>query len=57
MRAGVGDLRDRCHLEHLGIDGRMVLKWIVKKLDWRWGVGWIDLAQDRDMADLSGRAV
>ena len=25
-----GDLRDRNHLEDLGIDGRIILKWILK---------------------------
>ena len=30
-RVLVGDLRDRDHLEDLGIDGRIILKWIFKK--------------------------
>jgi hypothetical protein len=25
-----GDLRERGHLEYLGVDGRIMLKWIVK---------------------------
>jgi hypothetical protein len=32
-------------LENTGIDGR-ILKWISEK--WDEGMGWIDLAQDRD---------
>jgi hypothetical protein len=28
-----GDLRERNHLEHLGIDGRIILKWIFEKWD------------------------
>jgi len=30
---GWGVLRERDHLENLGIDGRVILKWILKK---RW---------------------
>jgi hypothetical protein len=29
-----------------GVDGRIILKWIFKKLDG--GMDWIELAQDRD---------
>jgi len=39
-------VRDRHHLEVLGVDGVVILKWIFGK--WDGGVGWIDLAQDRD---------
>jgi len=35
-----GDLRERDHLEDLGIDGRTILKWIFKKYD---GEAWIGL--------------
>jgi hypothetical protein len=33
-------------LDDLGVDGRIILKWIFKMLDG--GLDWIDLAQDRD---------
>jgi hypothetical protein len=33
-------------LEDVGIDGRIILKWILKK--WDGGMDWIDLAQGRD---------
>jgi hypothetical protein len=35
-------------LEDPGEDGRIILKWIIKKWDWgEGGMDWIDLAQDR----------
>jgi hypothetical protein len=37
----------RDYLEYLGIDGRIILKWILKKYDRR-TVEWVDLAEDRD---------
>ena len=33
------------HLEDLGTDGRIILKWILGQ--WHGGMDWIDLAQDR----------
>jgi hypothetical protein len=34
-------------VEDLGVDGRIILRWIFKKWDVR-GIDWIDMAQDRD---------
>jgi hypothetical protein len=36
-----GNMRERDHLEHQGIDRRIILKWIVRKLDGR-GVDVLD---------------
>jgi hypothetical protein len=48
VRTGLwwGDLRKRDHLADLGVDGRIILKWIFK--NGMGGVDWIDLAQERD---------
>jgi CRISPR/Cas system-associated protein Cas7 (RAMP superfamily) len=35
------------HLEDQGVDGRIILRWILRKWD-AWSTDWIDLAQDRD---------
>ena len=45
-RVLVGYLKERGHLEDLGIDG-ILLKWDLQEVEWE-GVSWIDLAQDRD---------
>ena len=37
---------ERDHLEDLGADGRIILRWMCKK--WDEGMDWIYLAQDRD---------
>jgi hypothetical protein len=38
--------QERDHLENLGVDGRIILKWVFMKLVGR--MDWIDLAQERD---------
>ena len=43
-----GDLRERDHLEDLGIGGRMILMWIFEKWCGGGGMGWIDLAENMD---------
>jgi len=42
----VGKPGGRDNFENLGIVGRKILKWILKKQDG--GVNWIDLPQDRN---------
>jgi len=41
-----GNLKERDHLEDLGIDGTIILKYIFKK--WDEVMDWFDLAQDWD---------
>jgi hypothetical protein len=42
-----GNLRERDHFEDSGVDGRIILKWIFRKLNVG-GMDWMGLAQDRD---------
>ena len=42
----VGKSERREYLQDLGVDGRIILKWIMRKLDEN--LKWINLAQDRD---------
>ena len=45
-----GDLREEVHLEYLGIDGRIILKWGFKKRVGWVGVHWINsLAMEQDI--------
>jgi hypothetical protein len=41
----VGEPKERCHFEDLGIDGNIITD--LKYIGWE-GVDWIDLAKDRD---------
>jgi hypothetical protein len=41
-----GNVVERGHLEDSGVDGRIILRWILRKCDV--GMNWIDLAQDSD---------
>jgi hypothetical protein len=42
-----GNLRERGHLEYLGVDGRKILKMDLQEVGWG-GMDGTDLAQDRD---------
>ena len=42
----MANLREGDHLKDLGLDGRVILKWIFEK--WDGGMDWLDLAQERD---------
>ena len=41
----MGEREGNEHLEYLGADGRIILKWILK--EWYRSMGWFDLAQCR----------
>jgi hypothetical protein len=41
-----GDLREGDHLEDVGLECKIILKWIFRK--WVWGMDWIEVAQDSD---------
>jgi len=43
----LGNFRERDHLEDLGVDGRIILSWIIQEVGCE-GTEWIHLAQDRD---------
>jgi hypothetical protein len=45
-----GDLRERDHMENLGVDGRVILKFILQ--DWSGELDLIGLAQDREILGL-----
>jgi hypothetical protein len=38
--------RETVHLEHLGVDGRIILKWVLKK--WNGSRDWVCVVQERD---------
>jgi len=42
---GGENLRERDHLESLGVNGKIILKCIFRK--WEGGMDWINLAEDR----------
>jgi hypothetical protein len=50
-----GNTSEREHLDDLGVDARIMLRWIFRK--WDGGVDWIDLAQNRDKWRVFGSAV
>jgi hypothetical protein len=43
-RDSVAGVEKRDHLQDLGVDGKIILKWIFKM----WDGAWTELAQDRD---------
>jgi hypothetical protein len=45
---GGGNLAEIGNLVEPDIDGRIILRWIFRKLDVGGGTDWIEMAQDRD---------
>jgi hypothetical protein len=45
------NLKERGHLEHQGIDGRIVVKWILREIGWE-GVELITLSEQKDMSQV-----
>jgi hypothetical protein len=44
IRLGWGKLRERDHFEHLGVDARIILEWIVKIHGTAWtGMFWLGI--------------
>jgi hypothetical protein len=43
---GRNPLKERDYYEELGIGGRVIIKWILRKYYWR--LNWIHLPQDRE---------
>jgi hypothetical protein len=41
------NLKGKGHLEDLGLDGRIILEWILGIIWWE-GADWMHVAQDRD---------
>jgi hypothetical protein len=41
-----GNLMERGHLEGVGVDGKIILRWISKT--WNGVIDWIDVAHDND---------
>ena len=48
-------MRERNHLEELGVDGRIILKWIFRKCDR--SLDWTDLVQNRNRSRFLANAV
>jgi hypothetical protein len=39
-----GDLMERFHLKDLGVDGKIILKWVFNK--WGGDIDWVDMVRD-----------
>ena len=42
------NLRERDHFVDPGLNGRIILRWILRKLDGGGGMDWIELAQNKN---------